>query len=542
MKKIQKASTNSMFIIEKEGIKLGVDIIYNLTTDREKYRLILIKEDGSKSEPMFMTRNKMGSVTELKTMGNCFDGKFIDEVRQEIEGNYKDIPRKYEYTEAYGWIGHIDEETGELGKVRFNGSSIGGSKGYKLIGNEVHLKKHGLSQPLIELINKVVENKPINQILVAATLASAIIGALDIKSLMINIFGMSSRGKTSIMKLCASIWSSKNHNGIFTSWYNTDNALVRVLDGNNGVTVFIDDSSKGERKDYTNVVYQLENGTSKGRLNKLYKIDTQAKWATMIFSSSELSLYAKCDKDKKGLLRRLLEIEIRNGNDLLDNADMAETIKDVTNNNYGNIGMQFVNAIMENGLHDNEFEQLRVLYNEERRNLQSKIGGDGIYQGMAEKLATIMLAAKLTEKFGLGIEFNTNVIELTLLKLMKENSVKLLDSEQKKPTINEAYIEICSYAKRSCSKYDRVDRHNIPVAEFTELAKYMNYEAMELKLELSNIGAARFGVNGSGYSKDGNVEWDNTLNVSKVEGEKSQSKKVISIFKNIIIEGVDLDA
>ncbi|WP_024834002.1 DUF927 domain-containing protein [Ruminiclostridium josui] len=540
MKKIKKANLDRTYQIKVEGGTVGVDIVSNITTEKEYYRFVFAKDDGRISDPVRVSRNELNKVTMLRNLGNDWDGSVTDALRVSVEEKYKEIPVKYEYSEGYGWQCYEIEGTGEIGQVYFNGSSIVGLyKEYPLADNEYHLKKAGNLQNCIDICNNVMNDKTYTQIILASSLASVIAGALNLKTVIINIEGKTSQGKTTIMMLCASFWSNKEDKNISTSWYNTDNALVSMLNGNEGVLFIIDDTSKGERKDYTSIVYDIENGTSKGRLNRMFEVDNQVSWHTIVLSSSETSLYAKCDETKKGLLRRLVEISVYPG-DLIDNVETADEINRVIDKNYGHIGMEFVNYLFKEGLHNNEFEGLRELYNEEKRKLQDRVGADGIYKGIAEKLATIMLAAKVA-KNSMDLQFDIEEMEDAMIEIIKINAEKFKDSIGDRISVEDAYEELCKYARENCRAYEQPDKYNIPVHNFNEQAAAMKYaNPKELKIELMKIGAVKFGVGGCGFDSQGRPEWDNTMNVKKVENEVKPYKKVISIYKNVTFEGAKL--
>lgn len=537
MKRIRKGNLKSLYQLSFEGGTVGVDRISNITTEQEHLRVIFVKEDGRISDPVTIKRDELSKITGLKNLGNDWDGSIIDKIRVKVEEDYKIIPVKYEYSKGnYGWQCYEYEGTESIGRVHFNGSCIVGlSNEYVLVDNNHHLKKSGELQSCINICNKIMDGKIYAQIIIAASFAAAIVGALNQKTLVINIEGKTSQGKTTIMSLCSSFWSRKEDKSIFTSWYNTDNALASMLNGNEGVLYVIDDTSKGERKDYTPIIYDIENGTSKGRLNKMYEVDNHVSWHTIVLSSSEISLFAKCDETKKGMLRRLIELKVYPG-DLVDNADTVEEINSVIDSNYGHLGIEFVNNLIVERLHDNEFEKLKKLYNEEKSSLQERVGADGIQKGIAEKLATILLAAKLAKKY-VELQFDIEGIEDALIDIIKENAEKFQDSIADRVSIEDAYERLCKYAREKCKVYEQPDKYNIPVRDFNIQAASMKYDdPKELKLELKQVGAVKFGVRGSGFDSQGRPEWDNTINVRKIKNEEKNYKKVISIYKNVSFE------
>ncbi|MBX4272106.1 DUF927 domain-containing protein [Clostridium estertheticum] len=433
-----------------------------------------------------------------------------------VRGHIMSVPVRHYYNKGYGWT--VDSSNG---KVRFDGSSVIGVGEHILDDHEYHLTKKGDKKKTIELCNEVMNGENSTQFLLASSLAAPIFGALDLNSLIVNVSGLSSKGKTTILKLGMSFWSSTDDMHINTSWYNTENSICAMLNNIEGIAFLLDDTSQGTVKNYTNTVYNIEGGKSKGRLNKLNTIDNIETWHTCILSSSEKSMYEKTDADKNGLLRRLIELDIDNVN-LIKDAAQAKKISIISKDNYGIVGIEFVKKFFENKLTDNNFEKLRDILVEEQSTLQNNLA-TGIGNGLAEKLAVVISAAKLAKEY-IGLNFDIDDLTEYAQTLIEQAEIKIANTIVMKKDFNDCYKAICDYAKEKLDcRFKGEFVYHIPVKIFYKIAKDNYYEAKELKMLFQEQGVCEF--------NDG--EFDNTARIEPSEGVKKVSTKVITVTKMI---------
>ncbi|GLB29111.1 hypothetical protein LAD12857_10340 [Lacrimispora amygdalina] len=458
--------------------------------------------------------NVMIDNEETKSTTTC-----IKDLKKFLRSDLNKLPIRMYYDKGYGWT--KDEVTS---KVRFDGASIAGMNEMILDDHEHHLLREGEQFKTIEICNEVMRGRVSTQFLLATSLAAPIFGALDLKSLIVNICGLSSQGKSTILKLCISLWSRPDDEHLSTTWYNTENAICARLNNLEGVPFLLDDTSQGNTKNFTNVVYNIEDGKSKGRLNKLFLVDNVATWHTCIFSGSENSMYDKTDEDKKGILRRLIELDVAQG-DLLKDEIQAQKVDKISNENYGHVGIGFVNKLFEMGLTDNNFERLITHLEKEQAELQNNVHSNGVSKGLAKKLAVVLLAAKLGIEH-LGLEFDIDELTEYVQTLIAKTELKIKQVIIDKKDFDTCYKEVCEFAEEKLDdRYKEETKYNIPVEYFNIIERQLGYNFKELRVLFMRHGICTFS------NTDGDKGLDNTVRIMSLEDGVTKPKKVITVTK-----------
>src|SRR5699024_7061508 len=112
------------------------------------------------------------------------------------------------------------------------------------------------------------------EFITVCSLSSVLIGyigeELALDNIIVHIFGNSSTGKSTAIKLAISLFGYPDvkKNGLFSTFNATENALIRKLAGLKGVPFAFDELSMGNLTDTSSLIYKLANGTDKSRLNK----------------------------------------------------------------------------------------------------------------------------------------------------------------------------------------------------------------------------------------------------------------------------------
>ncbi len=538
MKIIKKANVSSNAIeipseaAKKLDIKMLMFITKNLNTLKETNKCAIQFKDKkgevTQSEDIIINGFSLEGFekysTKLKVnvqINEEEDTTCIKDLKKYLRNNISELPVRMYYDKGYGW-----SKDGATGKVRFDGASIAGMDDIILDDNIHHLQKSGDMKKTIKISNEVMQHSVTTQFILATSLAAPIFGALSLNSLMVNICGNTSQGKTTIMRLCMSLWSKSDDPNICTSWYNTENALCARLNGLEGVPCLIDDTSQGNTKDFTNVVYNIEDGKSKGRLNKVFKVDDIETWHTSILSSSENSMYEKTDKEKGGILRRLVEVNAVQG-DLIKDEVEAKKVEETSKENYGCVGMDFVNKLFENGLTENNFEKLINYLKEEQIRLQNNVGNDGISKGLAEKLAVVLLAAKLGKEY-IGLDFNINDLTEYVQTLILHAKIKIKEVVVEEKNFESSYKEVCQFAEEKLdSRYKTETAYHIPVDYFNVIENNLGYKSKELRISFMENAVCTFNT------PDGKTGLDNTVKIAPIGGGTKEGKKVITVTKMI---------
>ncbi|MGU3326109.1 DUF927 domain-containing protein [Methylobacterium mesophilicum] len=187
----------------------------------------------------------------------------------------------------------------------------------------------------------------------------------------VNLYGQSSRGKTTGLKAAASVWGrGASDPGFVRSWRATANAQEATAAIVTDTLLCLDEIGVAEGRDAAAAVYQLASGVGKGRSARDGSIRAPMTWRVLTLSTGELPMAAKIAEDKQrkayaGQAVRLLDVpaDAGRGFGLFDNAGpdgdparLAEALQKAAVIAYGEAGPAFVRALMDMGL-----EQARAL-------------------------------------------------------------------------------------------------------------------------------------------------------------------------------------
>lgn len=243
----------------------------------------------------------------------------------------------------------------------------------------------------------------------AAPIASRLRLLLGMEVIFVHIFGFSTTGKSTALMLALSTFGypGKNNNGLQKSWLATYNALIGYLAGVHGIPVGMDEASVKANADFSNLIYTIAEGKDKGRQTQEGVNKDTAEWSGIVLSTGEQSLLGTSNANE-GIRVRLLEL-----GDVVftDSADHAEDIKKLVSENYGHVGIEFVEKFQQ--VSD---EDLMDAFSKSKSHVLKKITvKDQFTERIANKLAVIYMAAKLTQKF-VDIELNAEAILEMLIK------------------------------------------------------------------------------------------------------------------------------
>ncbi len=171
----------------------------------------------------------------------------------------------------------------------------------------------------------------------------------------IHFRGASSRGKSAVQRVAASVWGSP---AFLHSWRATANGLEGVAAACNGSLLALDELGEIDGRESGRVVYMLANGVGKARADRTGRARPATRWRTLILSSGEISLADKVaeagGRVAAGQAVRLLDISADSRvygafDDLhgeQDGAAFADKLKRATAENYGWAGPALVEAIL----------------------------------------------------------------------------------------------------------------------------------------------------------------------------------------------------
>ena len=220
---------------------------------------------------------------------------------------------------------------------------------------------------------------------------------LGVETLIAHVYGSSSTGKTSSLKIASSFACDSNvsEDSFFNTWTGTSNSLLNILSNNMGILTIFDDTSSATIKDMENFIYKVSTGRDKRRLSSSIDQMKTGRWKTLLLSSGEEPLLMG-KEPKDGARLRLLEFEDLQ---LTNSPQHAHDINQFVQQNYGCAITPMAQLMLQIGK-----EELIARFNKTYNLLIKKLD-NGKYNARLCKAYTLFIisARLMNDCFGLGI-------------------------------------------------------------------------------------------------------------------------------------------
>ena len=222
-----------------------------------------------------------------------------------------------------------------------------------------------------------------------------------------HIVGESSKGKSTALRLAASIWGDQG--GHFKSWRTTDNAAESLAVFSNDTCLILDEIGEAPAKACSDLAYMLANGTGKSRAGRDGLAKAAQTWRTTFLSSGEITLSQKLSEvDKKlraGQAVRIAEISADAGRGMgvfedchgMKPSDFAVKIKDASRDFYGTAGPAFVDALIKT----DEISKKIKLLSEDFAKIACEEKADGQVLRVATRFGMCLAAGKIAVEHGI---------------------------------------------------------------------------------------------------------------------------------------------
>ena len=193
---------------------------------------------------------------------------------------------------------------------------------------------------------------------VSAGFASLLLHHAKVQSFGLHLMSSSSTGKSTAMKVAASIFGGSDY---AQSWHVTDNSLEATAQKHSDALLVLDELGQADPKMVGNIAYMLSNEKGKGRATQHATAKKIATWRLIFLSDGEISLEAKMAEagkmTKGGQDVRLAHISADAGKDLgvfdtvhgfADGAAMSKHLVDMAQQYYGTAGLSFIGWLVDN--------------------------------------------------------------------------------------------------------------------------------------------------------------------------------------------------
>lgn len=384
--------TNIRQTLETDEVKLTLQFLY-----KGRYRTIEIARD----------QLQPNELQKLSLMG-------VDAVYSNVKGLASFLRVQEEsapYESVHNHMGWGDEGN----QLYFKHHSIIGKKTSSTYCGDYNIEPQGTLQGWLDIINSEVIGNKYLELALAIGFSAPVVGLLskvkDMDTLIVHIYGNSTKGKTTAAQVAASPFGrpSKSQNGLIKSWGATQNAIVALLRDNYGVPIVLDEASMNRSKDFTSLLYMFAENREKERMTKEGDLRKQHSWSTTIISTAEHSLFQKTNENV-GLRMRAFEF----GNiTWTSSAKNADNLKTGLLENYGHAGIKFVRNLLRLGIEE-------VVERCERWKTYCE-----------EKLPKTEVLSRISEKFGILLATAEIVKECLKLPLDLDEMMNVLYEVEK---------------------------------------------------------------------------------------------------------------
>jgi uncharacterized protein (DUF927 family) len=218
-------------------------------------------------------------------------------------------------------------------------------------------EKRGTLEDWREDAGRLAKGHRLATLAISTALASPLLYVGGYESGGVHVYGRSSIGKTSSLRLAASVWGRGAEGGNLRSWRSTANALEATLAGACDIGLAIDEIGQIAGRELGAALYMATTGIGKQRMRADASLRDAYTWRLLVLSSGEDPIEAKLNEDKKrsvraGQLARMLDVPMSTnngafGDDLTDfdgGAFAAECVRASTTA-YGTAGPEFVRKL-----------------------------------------------------------------------------------------------------------------------------------------------------------------------------------------------------
>ena len=248
-------------------------------------------------------------------------------------------------------------------------------------------------------IIKELESFPIAASMVIASFASPLLRILDCPSFILDISYSTSRGKTTALRVAASVWGKpdeRSTNSILGRWDSTRVGIKSRAALLYGLPLMLDDTAgAGKPEDIEQFVYDLAQGQDKARGAKQGGTQLVRSWETIGISTGENPILSFCKKD--GAKGRVLSIQSKPfGADDPATGRLVNELSERAKACYGVAGPKFIEYIMENR---DKWPEWKKLYREGTKIILNDEGGDNPIAGrVAGYFALLQLTGALVNE------------------------------------------------------------------------------------------------------------------------------------------------
>jgi uncharacterized protein (DUF927 family) len=258
-------------------------------------------------------------------------------------------------------------------------------------------------------VARLAEGQVLPILAISAALAGPPLYLAGVEGGGVHFFGQSSRGKTTLLQLAASVWGRGATPGYVRAWRATANGLEGAAAGATDTSLILDELGQIDGRELAAALYALANGSGKARATRDGALRDPRTWRVLTISSGELPVDAKLTEDRGRKARagqkvRMLDIPASRLCGVFDHAGpegdaavLANTCKLAAVSAYGSAGPEFVRRLIAEDVRGDDVRAMVADF----VTTQLPPGADGQVDRAARRLGLIAAAGELATNFGL---------------------------------------------------------------------------------------------------------------------------------------------
>jgi hypothetical protein len=258
----------------------------------------------------------------------------------------------------------------------------------------------------------------IPQVAVLASFVPPIQSRLQIPNFVLDIYGNSSTGKSTSLKLAASVYGRPyDPDSLVLQWMNTQVAVEQVASLCSELPIFLDDAQHCPAELKRAIIYMVANGRGKGRSARGLGIQEVRTWHTVALSTSEEPLHESSPHE--GARGRILPIGGATPPFNARCGDLVQSLERAVIQNHGYAGETYLRHL--NGWTESDWLGWHRRYTEVRSSLL-RSSSSNLIGRVSGYISAIQIAAEIAGPL-IGLRFKPDVVSAWLmLNLIEQQS------------------------------------------------------------------------------------------------------------------------
>ncbi|MGO1059343.1 DUF927 domain-containing protein [Planococcus sp. FY231025] len=321
-----------------------------------------------------------------------------------------------DYFDKYLTVNNIDKHNlvSRLGHIKGAFIHPLDSQGLEILPGDVGeqqtlraFQAEGTSAEWIENVFDKIKPHSKATLMVIASFASILLKDLKLNPFIIDLSGQTSFGKTSALRVAASVWGTSY---LVNEWNLTRIAAERKAAFLGSFPLILDDTRKADERHLRDFIYNFSGGRSKGR-GSLEGSQAEATWNNLMLSTGEVPITVYADK-AGGAAARVLPITGLPFEG--ENHSFFTALYQSLDRFYGSIGLEFLRHWQSQKADLIEgYEKFNVFF-------QKKSSGNEVLARISRHYAALIFTGELLNKF-FGMNVDLKELANVLLEISDEN-------------------------------------------------------------------------------------------------------------------------